>query len=755
MFKINKKKRIFVSAFVTIAVILPAAIFAANNLAKTNDSYAYGEVYGTMREAAVASGFGNSDNITNLWGCVVRGKYGNSISSGDTRYLTSMSPTELATITTLDCTGSDSNKVTDINGLSQLTGLKVMKLGNQAFPSINLKYFPDLEYVDLSLNTSLHTVSDGDVQDQGNVYLTPSKKTKLTTFYLNGDTSITKVKIPNISALSTVNFANMTNLNSLEITNTNVGPGLDLSSDTSLQTIRADNMNISTTVKIPSSAREVNLSSNNLANITLPSTCSLVSLNLRDNPNLSAIGNLNRCANLESLAIINDNFSSIDISSNTKLVALKAKGNTNLTNVSITNNKLLQNIQLGTSSSNDGYYISVGNVDSIIQDGNVVYDFSDYSFINSNTSFASSSNYSISGSGKILTVTNYDGLEVDSNRPYVHVRQTSTPVEDTNVTNDGPLTFVNNYYRVRLADAEVPSVSTYTLTFNANGGTGAPSNRVCSGTGSCQVTIPTGTPTRNGYTFLGWAATAGATAPSSSYEAGSTVTLTGDKTIYAVWKENSTEPTTKTLTYNANGGTNAPESASCSGVGACDVTITSDKPTRDGYTFLGWSPSQDATNPVYTAGDVRALADDLTLYAVWEANSGDANAYVLAFDANKGSGAPLDISCQNATSCSATIPDTKPTRTGYIFKGWATTADATEATYKPGDSIVIAENTTLYAVWAAVNSGSGVVTPDTGAAAQGGANGFAEVLTAMPVIALGVFFGTKLYRGRKSHIKFD
>ena len=139
MFKINKKKRIFVSAFVTIAVILPAAIFAANNLAKTNDSYAYGEVYGTMREAAVASGFGNSDNITNLWGCVVRGKYGNSISSGDTRYLTSMSPTELATITTLDCTGSDSNKVTDINGLSQLTGLKVMKLGNQAFPSINLK----------------------------------------------------------------------------------------------------------------------------------------------------------------------------------------------------------------------------------------------------------------------------------------------------------------------------------------------------------------------------------------------------------------------------------------------------------------------------------------------------------------------------------------------------------------------------------------------------------------------------------------
>ena len=90
---------------------------------------------------------------------------------------------------------------------------------------------------------------------------------------------------------------------------------------------------------------------------------------------------------------------------------------------------------------------------------------------------------------------------------------------------------------------EKPDVTvTYTLNYHANGGdeNSVPASQTeKSNTGKVTFTVSSAIPTRDGYTFLGWADEADATA--AQYHGGDKITLTKDnptKTIYAVWKEN-------------------------------------------------------------------------------------------------------------------------------------------------------------------------------------------------------------------------
>lgn len=72
-----------------------------------------------------------------------------------------------------------------------------------------------------------------------------------------------------------------------------------------------------------------------------------------------------------------------------------------------------------------------------------------------------------------------------------------------------------------------------------------------------------------------------------------------------------------TLTYNANGGNNAPSSQT----GSVSYTISSTVPTRSGYTFLGWSTNRYATTATYKPNDRISPASNITLYAVWKSAS--------------------------------------------------------------------------------------------------------------------------------------
>ncbi|MBQ3005330.1 MAG: Ig-like domain-containing protein [Clostridia bacterium] len=88
----------------------------------------------------------------------------------------------------------------------------------------------------------------------------------------------------------------------------------------------------------------------------------------------------------------------------------------------------------------------------------------------------------------------------------------------------------------------------YTLTYNANGGSGAPSSQKVQANTSFKLS--TSKPTRSGYTFLGWSSSKNAT--SASYSAGAKVRLVSNATIYAVWKKNVTvNPTSVSLNYTS------------------------------------------------------------------------------------------------------------------------------------------------------------------------------------------------------------
>ncbi len=248
----------------------------------------------------------------------------------------------------------------------------------------------------------------------------------------------------------------------------------------------------------------------------------------------------------------------------------------------------------------------------------------------------------------------------------------------------------------------------YNLYFDANGGSGGPSTMTKTSTSTSSTlsfTIPSTEPTRSGYTFLGWSKYSSAS--SATYTAGDTVSVTyDDLTLYAVWQENK-QYYYAYLYYNANGGSGAPSTQSdsiyaSSASGSKSFTISSTKPTKSGYTFLGWSTSSGASSASYQPGSTISVSygSSKTLYAVWEQTKYTST---LNFSANGGSGAPSSLT-DTHTSTSAhtfTIPSTKPTKSGFVFLGWSESSTATSASYQPGSTISVAYNgtKTLYAVW--------------------------------------------------------
>ena len=148
--------------------------------------------------------------------------------------------------------------------------------------------------------------------------------------------------------------------------------------------------------------------------------------------------------------------------------------------------------------------------------------------------------------------------------------------------------------------------------------------------------------------------------------------------------------TSYTITYNANGGSGAPSSQT-KWYGT-NIALSSEKPTRTGYTFKGWGTSSSTSTVSYAAGATYSSNSSITLYAIWTAST-----YTVKFDANGGSGAP---SSQTKThDVSLTLSSTKPTRTNYTFKGWGTSASSTTVAYAAGGSYTKNAAITLYAIW--------------------------------------------------------
>ena len=137
------------------------------------------------------------------------------------------------------------------------------------------------------------------------------------------------------------------------------------------------------------------------------------------------------------------------------------------------------------------------------------------------------------------------------------------------------------------------------------------------------------------------------------------------------------------VTYNANGGTNA-SSPTC-----VTNTLSSIKPTRSGYKFLGWSTSRDSKTVVFSPGQSVFLIEDITLYAVW------AKGYKVTYNANGGTVSKKSKLAYYGLEYGTL---TTPSRKGYKFLGWFTSK--TDGSLIESDSKVTKKKDhTLYAHW--------------------------------------------------------
>ena len=172
------------------------------------------------------------------------------------------------------------------------------------------------------------------------------------------------------------------------------------------------------------------------------------------------------------------------------------------------------------------------------------------------------------------------------------------------------------------------TTNSHILNYDANGGEGTFDVQSYGPTtdASHEFTIHDGEPTREGYDFLGWADDANATATEAQYMPGDRITVSGEKTIYAVWKSKEVQTRDITLTYSGNADdavANVPDAVTkqiSTTEPSATFDISADQPTREGYEFLGWSQNPGATKPDTFTNNQIVAPGNVTLYAVWKEN---------------------------------------------------------------------------------------------------------------------------------------
>lgn len=233
------------------------------------------------------------------------------------------------------------------------------------------------------------------------------------------------------------------------------------------------------------------------------------------------------------------------------------------------------------------------------------------------------------------------------------------------------------------------------ITFNANGTgvTGLPSTITVDY--NAATSIPSSAPTRTNFTFKGW--NTAANGSGTSYTAGQSIAhLTTNLPLYAQWEAY------PVVTYNANSGTGAP---SADTVAPGVYNIKTGTPTRTGYVFGGWTPTQNSTaNGLYSynatiSGSQRSMnvTSNVTLYALWNPvvtySAGTAPAGAKDTITNMPSTTTYTVD-YNGTHTVLTTPI--PTVTGYTFGGWA---KSTAATTKVTSLTNVTAPVTLIPIW--------------------------------------------------------
>ena len=222
--------------------------------------------------------------------------------------------------------------------------------------------------------------------------------------------------------------------------------------------------------------------------------------------------------------------------------------------------------------------------------------------------------------------------------------------------------------------------TTFTITFNANGGTGS-MKPVTVEEGSRYVLPACGFTAPAGQEFKAWEI------GGIEYNAGDDYVVLGNTEIKALWKDSAVIPTTFTITFNANGGTGSMEPVTVEEGSRYPLPACGFIPPVN-MQFSGWALSADGS--VIADGAIM-VTSNITLYAIWEPVP--VNEFVVFFDGNGGT--PAVSSMTTIGHRLAFLPGAF--RSGsYRFDGWYTERNGGELITT---STVFAANTIVYAHW--------------------------------------------------------
>ncbi len=165
----------------------------------------------------------------------------------------------------------------------------------------------------------------------------------------------------------------------------------------------------------------------------------------------------------------------------------------------------------------------------------------------------------------------------------------------------------------------------------------------------------------SGYEFVGWAKEAKKNPTIFDFNTAGTTATQTTYTIYLVAKKAVPPTVTYTLTYYPNTTdlvTNMPSPnpvTQKSSTSPVTFTVSNARPSRDGYTFLGWAGNPDATTPTVQPGNwVTTTATTTKLYAVWQSNTPPTDKPAKPTE-NDVTGVVVDIVCVTTTGTHDTV----------------------------------------------------------------------------------------------------
>lgn len=319
--------------------------------------------------------------------------------------------------------------------------------------------------------------------------------------------------------------------------------------------------------------------------------------------------------------------------------------------------------------------------------------------------------------GNTYTITGTDGLSqsVPSYGYAIGVSQSASAyiILDTTAT----LTVVTN------------EVDTYTVSYDANGGSGAPSSQTK--THGIDLTLSSTKPTKSSATTtytVTYNANSGSVSPANA-----TATKTTTYT-FSTWN---TKSDGTGNSYSSGGKYTANASATLyaqytSSTSTTSVTLPT--PTRTGYTFNGWYTAASGGTKIGNGGASYTPTADITIYAQWTIVK-----YTVSYNANGGNTSSVPASQTKNYGATLTLSSTTPTKangtttytvtynanegsvgtasanatktTTYTFSKWNTAANGSGTNYAAGASYTANANATMYAQWTSSASTTSVTLP--------------------------------------------